>query len=152
VIIQTRDFGAVEVPRKQVYRLTEPILGFETCRRYALLEEQRTKPILWLQSIETANLVFPLVEADFIGLNYTQDLAKIDLDDIGADDPDDLRVMLIVVIPQDVTQVRANLRAPLLLHPQRGLGKQVVLYDSTYPIQFRLISPAEEHARPVGCR
>ena len=151
MIVQTRDFGVVEAPSEKVIRLTEPILGFEEQRVYLVLDQQRTQPIEWLQSVDDPSLVFPMIDAEAVGLDYSEDLARTDLSDLKARSSSDLRVLLIVVIPEDVSRTRANLRAPMILNESAGLGKQVVFYDSNYPIQFPLIQPAEAPAEALAC-
>lgn len=151
MIVSTRDFGQIEISDDKAFTLTDPILGFEDYHRYALLEAERTHPILWFQSLDSSGLVFPVLDADFIGMDYADDLAKTRMEDIGARSVDDVRAMLIVVIPQDVSQVRANLRAPLLLNESRSMGKQVVFYDTTYPIQFPLTSSLNNAPEPLSC-
>ena len=40
--------------------------------------------------------------------------------------------------PPDRTQVRTNLKAPILINPRQRLGKQTILDRSKYPIQYFL--------------
>ena len=50
----------------------------------------------------------------------------------------DLDLYTLLVVPQDQTQVRTNLKAPILINQKQRLGKQVVLERSDYPIQYFL--------------
>ena len=151
VIVNTRDFGPVEVPESKLLTMTEPILGFESRRRFTILDKKRTYPILWLQCVDDASLAFPIIEASLLGVTYAQDMAKVRLSDLGANNPAEVKLYLIVVIPEDVSQTRVNLRAPLIVNEQAGLAKQIVFYDTDYPIQFPIIQAANSAAEPVAC-
>jgi flagellar assembly factor FliW len=54
-------------------------------------------------------------------------------------------VFALVTVPEDPLKMTANLIGPLVIHPERRFGMQVVLHDSGYTTRQRLIpDPAAE--------
>ncbi|GAI49025.1 unnamed protein product, partial [marine sediment metagenome] len=49
------------------------------------------------------------------------------------------QVFVLVAIPEDPSRIRANLLAPLVINVLRRLGKQVILEQSGYPLQYQLV-------------
>jgi len=153
VLIHTRDFGQRRVREEEIIFFVDPIIGFEENRRFILIEHPRTWPFHWLQSATEPALAFPVVDADFFGVDYTPTLcdgeASVLLAGLAVESPAELRMMALAVIPPDPHDMRVNLRAPIALNPRRGLAKQLVLADTRYPMQFHfaedVLAPLEEN-------
>jgi len=60
--LDTMKFGQIEIDESSIIRFVAPILGFAEYEQYALLRHPDTAPILWLQSTEKPELVFPIIE------------------------------------------------------------------------------------------
>ncbi len=94
--------------------------------------------VSWLQSVDTGELAFLLMNPSQVVPDYTVAVSQHDLTELAASDLDELEVYTLVVVPEDPAKVRTNLKAPILLNPKHRLGKQVVLDKSDYPIQYFL--------------
>ncbi len=139
MLLKTRIFGEIEVKEEEIIKFTEPILGFSECRRYVLLEKASIFPMFWLQSIDNPSLAFPVVIPFFFDEKYSFKLHGRDLEDIKFKKVEDMLVLTLLVVPQDVSYVRANLRAPILYNPVNKKAKQIVLQEEKYPIHFYII-------------
>lgn len=136
--LDTTRFGAIEIDDKEVITLTQPILGFQEFRRFVLREGPDGSGLKWLQSVDAGDLAFILMNPTTLISDYTVELRPHDLTELAADTIDELSVYTLVVVPQDKTQIRTNLRAPILINPKHRLGKQLILDRSQYPIRFYL--------------
>jgi len=47
-----------------------------------------------------------------------------------------------MVVPQTLSSIRTNLRAPIIYNPEKKVAKQLILYDEKYPIHFYVIDDA----------
>ncbi len=139
MLLKTRLFGEVRVKDEEVIHFTKPILGFDDCRQYLLLENESMFPTFWLQSINDPNLAFPVISPFSVDENYSINLQALDLDDIRLKSIDDALVLTLMVVPQSISSIRTNLRAPIIYNPQKKIAKQLILYDEKYPIHFYLI-------------
>jgi len=136
--LETTRFGAIEIEDSAVITLTQPIIGFEENRRFVILPGPEGSPVQWLQSTDRGDLAFLIMDPRAVVPDYHVDLNSHDLAELAASGVEELNVYTLVVVPQDKTQVRTNLRAPLIINPKQRLGKQTILERSDYPIQFFL--------------
>ncbi len=139
MLLKTRLFGEVRVKDEEVIHFTKPILGFDDCRQYLLMENESIFPTFWLQSINNPDLAFPVVSPFSVDDNYSINLQNLDLDDINLKSLDEALVLTLMVVPETISSIRTNLRAPIIYNPQKRIAKQLILYDEKYPIHFYLI-------------
>jgi len=139
MLLKTRLFGEIKVNDKEVIHFTKPILGFDDCRQYLLVENESMFPTFWLQSINDPNLAFPVISPFSVDENYSINLQALDLDDIRLKSIDDALVLTLMVVPQTLSSIRTNLRAPIIYNPEKKVAKQLILYDEKYPIHFYII-------------
>lgn len=136
--LETTRFGNLDIDPESVITLTQPIIGFQDYRRFLLLPGPEGSNLSWLQSTESGELAFLLMNPQQFFQDYTVELSPHDLSELAANAVDELDVYTLVVVPDDPSQVRTNLKAPVLLNAKQRLGKQTVLEKSDYPIQFFL--------------
>ena len=139
MLLKTRLFGEIKVNDEEVIHFTKPILGFDDCRQYLLMENESIFPTFWLQSINDPNLAFPVISPFSVNENYSINLQALDLEDIRLKSVDDALVLTLMVVPQTISSIRTNLRAPIIYNPEEKVAKQLILYDEKYPIHFYII-------------
>ncbi len=142
MLLKTRLFGEVNVKDEEVIHFTKPILGFDDSRQYLLLENESIFPTFWLQSINDPNLAFPVVSPFSVDDNYSINLQNLDLEDINLKSSDEALVLTLMVVPQTLSSIRTNLRAPIIYNPEKRRAKQLILYDEKYPIHYYIMDDA----------
>lgn len=145
--LTTTRFGTIEIADEDIITFSQPIIGFQNQRRYIHLPGPTDSVVSWLQAVESSELAFLLMDPRLVCPDYHVDLSAGDLNELGAASVQELEVYTLVVVPQDRSQVRTNLKAPVLIHPKSRRGKQQILDRSDYPIQF-FLSPAREDDEP----
>jgi flagellar assembly factor FliW len=136
MLIKTRCFGEVRVKEEEIIKFTKPILGFDGYKEYIIIEKGSVFPSFWLQSVDNSELAFPVVSPFFVDNDYSIKLDACDFDDINLKELDDIIILTLLVVPQDMSLIRTNLRAPIIYNPIKKLAKQVVLQEERYPIHF----------------
>ncbi len=150
--LETTRFGTLDVDPNQIITFTQPILGFQEYRRYILLPGPSAQ-LTWLQSTDSGELAFILIDPRSVMPGYEVDLRPQELAELAVASPAELLVYTLVVVPHDPAQIRTNMRAPVLISQKHRLGKQTILERSNYPIQFYLAQaqtkpgPEASHAR-----
>lgn len=134
--IQTIRFGEIEFPDEVLLRFPEGILGFPNDQHYVLLEHDvEESPFKWLQSAESPELAFIVLDPLLIASNYP---VMLDVDTarmIGAKDVSQCAYMSIVNVPaSDPCRMSVNLKAPLVVNSQNRTGRQVILGTQTFSI------------------
>jgi len=139
--IQTSRFGSITISDKEIIQFTQPILGFGRYRRYTLVEESTSSLVRWLQSIDDPDLAFLVIDPMTIVPDYEVTLHPDDLEDLGVQKEQDAQFFTLLVVSE--SEVRTNLKAPIVFNPGTHKAKQVVLHETDYPIRFILSNPSE---------
>ena len=113
------------------------IPGFEACRSFVLLAADSIAPLQRLEAIEGPEAAFLGIDPRLVLASYRCRLTEADLGALGADSGTTLLWFAIISAEADGTLV-ANLRAPIVINPQRMIGRQVLPDDGLYPIRHVL--------------
>ena len=140
--LETARFGSLEVAPDAVITFTQPILGFQDYRRFVVLPGP-SDYLWWLQSTESGDLAFILMDPAVVVPDYRIEIRPAELSELAVTSIGELDVYTLVVVPEDKRKVRTNLRAPVLVNPKLRLAKQALLDHSDYPIQFFLAQPQQ---------
>jgi flagellar assembly factor FliW len=71
--------------------------------------------------------------------NYFVDLDDDIVSTLGAETSEDIVVYAIVVIPEDISKMTANLKAPVIFNMKDKKGKQVILDSSKYSMRHYIM-------------
>ena len=135
--IETSKFGAVEIQEDQVIRFLQPIIGFPGLIRYVLIDSD--KCVKWLQSMDDPAVVFPVVSPLAIKDDYNVEIPNSEATALGIQGAEDVQLWSITVLSDNPAEIRANLRAPVVLNRHNGTAKQVVLPDNELPIRYHFV-------------
>jgi len=143
--VETTRFGVIEIDPDTVITFTQPIIGFQTLRRFVLLlpglgGDGGESRVRWLQSTESPDAAFLLMDPRTVCAGYAVELRPEELIELGAHVASDLEVYTLLVVPEDHTQIRTNLKAPIVINPVQRLAKQTILDRQDYPIQLFLLT------------
>lgn len=135
MVIHTSRFGAVSLTSDDVIHFPEGLLGFNELRRFVLLDDPTDEIFAWLQSCEEPGIAFPLLEPELFATGYKIQLTKHDLEILQMPNAEGVRYFTIITIPQDPTQMTANLKAPIAINVDKRVARQCVLQDNSLAIR-----------------
>ncbi|MCD5415285.1 MAG: flagellar assembly protein FliW [Clostridiales bacterium] len=138
--LNTKYFGEIEVQKDEIIRFPDGIPGFEDLKEFLFIENpDQEVPFHWLQSAKEEDIAFVVVnpfmfkkDYEFEIFDYTKKIIKIE-------DEKDLALFVIVVVPENINEMTANLMAPILINTKEKLAKQIVLEKSGYNTKHRII-------------
>ncbi|MEW6056019.1 MAG: flagellar assembly protein FliW [Bdellovibrionota bacterium] len=133
--IKTVRFGELEVGADEIITFPEGILGFTELHRYCLVDPGDDTLILWMQSLDDANIAFPVLEPKIFKSDYVVKLSYQELKQLKLENINQSIVFTILTIPKDVTQMTANLKAPIVVNLREQLGRQVILQENEYTLK-----------------
>ena len=125
--VQTKWFGEIEVSDDKIITFDKGIIGFEDWKKYTLVydaEKEENISIIWLQAIDEPTLALPVVE---------DELLKSLGDDI---QDDNIRVYCALTVPQDITKMTINLKAPIIVDFDTMKGIQLIADNSEYQVRY----------------
>jgi flagellar assembly factor FliW len=144
VIINTSRFGRVELQNNDVLAFPEGLLGFADLRRFVLLDDPSDEIFAWLQSCESSHIAFPVLEPELFVDTYKATLTKGDLEALKLQSQDNARYFTIVTIPDDPTQMTANLKAPIVVNISEKMARQCVLQDNNLAIREPIFTKLQQ--------
>lgn len=142
--IQTTRFGLVEAIADDIIDFPEGLLGFNSLHKFVLLDDPTDDIFAWLQSCEEPAIAFPVLEPELFAPTYQIALTRHDLDGLKLSSADGSRSFVIITIPQDPTQMTANLKAPIVINVARRLARQCVLQDNGLAIREPIFSRLQQ--------
>lgn len=130
MVIKTTRFGKVNFDKEDVITFPEGLLGFANFREFIFVDDPSDEIFIWLQSCESENIAFPVLEPEFFSEEYNVTLNDKELNVVGLSDISEARLFNIVTIPEDPRKMTANMKAPLVINVKKKLAKQCVLQDN----------------------
>lgn len=138
MLIQTTRFGEIEIEQSQIITFPQGLPGFMEKKDFIPIEYKEGSPFKFLQSIDEPDLAFVMINPFNIFNDYELDITEQDKDLLEIEKPEDVNVYIIVTVNSGGTDVTVNLQAPLVFNITKGLGKQIILHNSPYPIRYPL--------------
>lgn len=127
--ITTRQFGEIEFEESKIIYFNEGIIGFENLKRFILINQEESL-FYWLTNIDEPEMVFPLIPS------------KILIDDYP--DIENHQAFAIVKLNREPIKITANLKAPLYINNETNTGKQEIIDDDKYPLDYKVFIEKED--------
>ncbi len=128
------------IPDTAAIAFPDGVPGFEACRRFVLLSSDTAAPLQRIDAVEGPCASFLCIDPRLVVSGYRCPLGPADARRLDAGDAARLVWLALVTVEGDGTVV-ANLRAPIVINPDRMRGCQVVPNDSEYAIRHVMVRP-----------
>jgi flagellar assembly factor FliW len=135
--IRTTRFGDLEIEPGDVISFPTGMLGLDDCHQWVLLADSHHNAFGWLQSTDHPEVALAVASPRRFVPAYEVRVARGELRALALESPKDAHVL--VTVSKNDHCVTLNLKAPLLIHFARRLGRQVV-NNADQPIQYPLAS------------
>ncbi len=131
--IKTSRFGEIEVDQARTLHFAEGILGFPEQKEYVILEHKPGSPFCWLQSMESPDLAFVMVDPLIVKADYLEGLSPSDRRWFETEDGLPKAVFTLVTVPPGrVDRMTTNLLGPVVIDLKTHAARQVILANSGY--------------------
>ena len=138
LIIQTKYLGEVEISEDKIVHFESGIPGFENEKRFVLLDIDEKIIFQILQSVETKNLAFFVVNPYLLFEDYSIDLNDSIIESLDIREEKDVVVLSIMTLKEPFSESTVNLKAPLIINLKNKRGKQYILQDDTYSMRVTI--------------
>ena len=136
--LNTSRFGELEVDKKDIIVFKEGLLGFENLKKFFIVDPGDQTLILWFQSAEDPATAFPIIEPKIFKPEYIVKLLPAELASLDLESINDASVYTILTIPKVVTEMSANLKAPIVINNKTKIARQIVLQDSKLEVRCQM--------------
>ncbi|MCK5162647.1 MAG: flagellar assembly protein FliW [Desulfobacula sp.] len=140
--INTRKFGEITIDEKKILTMPEGLPGFSGFERFVLLEDPKTAPFCWFQSLEEPNLALVIMDPLVFKPDYRLGLKKF-ISDMNWTDMKEGDLLIYVVVniigEKENKKITANLMGPLVINSKNNEAVQVVISDPAYSCQYNIL-------------
>lgn len=144
MMIDTRDFGQMDVLEEDIVTFAQPLYGFDDLRKYIFIYEPTiSEHFIWLQSVEEKDICFILIDPELVVDSYRPELPEFVKKQLG---DEDYMCWLLVVVAEVFEKSTVNLKSPIVVNPTQKRAMQVIL-EADLPIRHPLI--AKEKGRGI---
>jgi len=85
MLVQTTRFGEIDVKDDQIISFHSGLIGFSEAQRFVIREDEAAAPFRWLQSIDSEDLAFVMIEPHVSISNYELELTNVHLKKLHAE-------------------------------------------------------------------
>jgi len=133
--IATARFGPLPVEEDDVIHFPAGLVGLEECCRWVLLDDVLHDATAWLQSVDRPEIALMVTSPRRFVPEFQLRVARRELEPLALESVAAAEVLTIVAKSEGTFML--NLKAPLVIHPERRLGRQVIA-NGEAPIQYAL--------------
>ncbi|MCP2239203.1 flagellar assembly protein FliW [Thermoanaerobacterium thermosaccharolyticum] len=137
--IKTKNFGLVSYNEEDVIYFDDGIPGFEGLKSFILLSVDEYTPFKWLQSLDDTNIAFVIIDPKVVVKDYKVEINEETVKLLDIKDLNHILVFAIVVIPDEIEKMTANLKAPIIINAENNKGMQILLDNDDYMIKHPIL-------------
>ncbi|MGN0321027.1 MAG: flagellar assembly protein FliW [Lachnospira sp.] len=138
--VQTKWFGEIEVSDEKIITFEKGIIGFEDWKKYTLVydaEKEEDVSIVWLQAVDEPTLALPIMKPELVYETYDPIVEDEIINSLGENIKDaELMVFCALTVPQDLTKMTINLKAPIIINVDTMKGVQLIADNSDYQVRY----------------
>ncbi|MCL2708063.1 MAG: flagellar assembly protein FliW [Defluviitaleaceae bacterium] len=143
--LSTKHFGELDYEPDRIITFPQGLPGFPDTRKYLLLEGQAPGDLVYLlQCIDDGDVAFTLIDLYQVMPDYNPMVEPDEMIDLGEIKDTPLEIYNITVIPEEVRQMRVNLKAPIVINPVTMRGRQVIVSNDEYNIRHYIFEELEK--------
>ena len=152
--VNTRLFGEVDIREDKIVTMDKGIIGFPDLKKFTLIydnekdQQEDATAIMWFQSLDEPQFAMPVITPNSIMEEYNPTVNDELLAPLGELNEENLYVLVTIKVPQDMTKMSVNLKAPIIINTDKMVGGQLIVeddFDVRFPI-YDILKKAKEEA------
>jgi flagellar assembly factor FliW len=151
MLLKTKHFGEINIDESKIIDFKDGIPGFEDLKRYVVLYDgDEASPFRWLQNVDDGQLAFAVVNPFLILKDYDIEIPEEAVESLEIESIQDVMVLSIVVVPENISEMTMNLKAPVIINIKNNKGMQVVLDTDRYSVRHYIVEELRRQEVNVG--
>lgn len=115
------------------------ILGFEDIKEYELKDLESNPIFKELNSTVEKGIGFVVISPFDIDDKYEISLSDNVIKELNINSPKDVMILNILTLGSTLQKTTVNMKAPLVINVNNGLGKQIILQNEKYEVKTPLL-------------
>lgn len=149
----TRLFGEIDIPEEKIITFEQGLMGFEDYRKFTIIydtSKEEGTSISWLQSMELPELAFPVISPFSVMEKYNPIVESEWLEPLGEVNDDNLVIFVLLNVNSDITNLTANMKAPVIINSDTRKGAQLIAENQDYEIRYNVYDAVQKHKKARG--
>lgn len=142
MLLESTRFGEIEVDDNDVLVLPDGLIGLPGTS-YTLLTTNDQSPFRWLHSIDHPELALPVSSPWSFFSDYEVRVPDDDVSTLGLEDAAAVEILCVVRAAETLEEFTINLAAPIVIHRDRRLARQVINEVVGYDVRQPLLSESQ---------
>lgn len=140
MLVKTKFFGEVDLPEEKIITLDRGLIGLEDYKKFTILYncEKEDSNISWFQSTEEPTLALPIMKPWIVKEDYNPVVEDELLVSLGELTEENLVILLTMTVPEDITQMSVNLKAPIIINADTRKGAQIIVENQDYEVKYKI--------------
>lgn len=143
--VNTLRFGEIEIDEEKIVHFEDGIPAFEDEHEFVIIPYDDESPYVFLQSLTTPDLAFLMTMPFVFFPEYEFELDDETQAKLGIEEQEEMLIYSLLTIPGGkVSDMTANLMAPVVINTTNMQARQIVLDKSRYTTKHRLFPETKE--------
>ncbi|MGL5955108.1 MAG: flagellar assembly protein FliW [Brevinema sp.] len=142
-IVNTREYGEIEVSEHSKIVFQKPIFGFERLLEYYLIPLEEPENFSLLQSKDDKDISFILTQPRLFISDYVLDIDDADAELLAIENHEDIADYAIVTIPQNIEDITMNILGPIVINTKNNYAVQSISNCPHYSTKCGLFAKKE---------
>ena len=143
--VNTLRFGEIEIDEEKIVHFEDVIPAFEEEHEFVIIPYDEESPYVFLQSLATPDLAFLMTMPFVFFPEYEFELDDESQAKLGIEKQEEMLIYSLLTIPGGkVSDMTANLMAPVVINTTNMQARQIVLDKSRYTTKHRLFPEKKE--------
>ena len=139
--VSTRLFGKIDIADEKIITLEKGIIGFPDLERFTLIfdkdkEDEGGPGIMWFQSLDEPQFAMPVIIPNIVVPDYNPIVNDELLEPLGELTEKNLYVLVTISVPEDITKMTVNLKAPIIINTDLLAGAQIIVENEDALVRF----------------
>ena len=141
VEVNTRLFGKIDIDDSKIITLDKGIIGFPDLKQFTLIfdsekENDGTPGIMWFQSMDEPQFAMPVIIPNYVVPDYNPIVNDELLEGLGELNEKNIYVITTISVPEDITKMTVNLKAPIVINTETLKGAQIIVENEDALVRF----------------
>jgi flagellar assembly factor FliW len=151
--LNTKHFGEIEVLDDRCITFENGLPGFDDVHRFILLDSTDPEsPFKWLQSVDVPQLAFAIANPFMIKPDYDIEISDETVKGIEIENAADVAIYSIVIVPDDISRISMNLKAPIVINSKNRRGMQIILDTEKYNVRHYILDEIQKQGVAQNAR
>jgi flagellar assembly factor FliW len=139
MIIETAQFGDIEIEDNELFHFAVGLPGFEIYKRFIFFQPPESVPFSFMQCADNGELSFIVTSPFDFYRDYDFELSDQIQQELSIETEKDIAIWSVVSIGDSLDKATVNLLAPIVVNRRTREARQIILHGTEYKTKHPLL-------------